>query len=164
MSVGEVLQEIRRLGCPLVLLTGGEPLLQRELPDLARRLIDTGHTVLVETGGSLDIEPLPDETIVILDIKCPGSGEAQRNRWENLAQLRQGDEVKFVLADAADYTFARDVVRSGRIPRGVEILLSPVHGTLDPRDLSRWLLEDRLPVRLNLQVHKYIWGADAKGV
>jgi 7-carboxy-7-deazaguanine synthase len=158
----EILGEVRRLGARLVLLTGGEPLLQKELPALARDLLAEGYTVLVETGGSLDISPLPERTVTILDIKCPGSGEEHRNLWSNLDRLRPGDQVKLVLADRRDYEWARGVL--GRVPRDAEVLWSPVHGVLDPRNLAAWILEDGARGRLHLQIHKYVWGAEARGV
>jgi 7-carboxy-7-deazaguanine synthase len=163
-TIEEILAEVRRLGAPLVLLTGGEPLLQHDLPELARRLLAERYEVLVETGGSLDITPLPEDCVTILDVKCPGSGEVERNLWANLGRLRPHDEVKFVLADESDYRWARDVLGRGLVPESAEVLLSPVHGQLDPRDLARWMLEDGTRGRLHLQVHKYIWGADAQSV
>jgi 7-carboxy-7-deazaguanine synthase len=163
-SRAEILAEVRRLAVPLVLLTGGEPLLQRELPELAADLLAQGHTVLVETGGSLDISALPPGCVTILDLKCPGSGEVERNIWENLARLRPGDQVKLVLADQADYLWAREVLARGELPPFVEVLLSPAHGVLDPSDLARWMLADGLRARLHLQIHKYVWGPDARSV
>jgi 7-carboxy-7-deazaguanine synthase len=163
-SRAEVLAEVQRLGVPLVLLTGGEPLLQREVPVLAADLLAQGFTVLVETGGSLDISVLPQGCVTILDLKCPGSGEVDRNCWENLNRLRPGDELKLVLADQSDYLWARDVLARKELPAFVEVLLSPVHGVLDPRDLARWMLADGLRARLHLQLHKYIWGPNVRSV
>lgn len=160
----EIRAEVRRLGAPLVLLTGGEPLLQRDLPALARELMDDGFRVMVETSGSLDISPLPEGSVVILDVKCPGSGESQHNRWSNLEHLEPCDEVKFVIADHRDWQFADNLVRSGRIPAFVEILYSPVHGSCDPKELVNWLLESGLRGRVQLQIHKVIWGAHTQGV
>ena len=160
----DIRAEVRQLGAALVLLTGGEPLLQRDLPELASELLADGHRVMVETGGHLDIEPLPHGCIVILDVKCPGSGESARNLLSNLDHLEAGDEVKFVIADEADFRFAAELVRSGRIPDCAELLYSPVYGACDARALVKWVLDSGLRGRVQLQLHKYIWGADAQGV
>jgi 7-carboxy-7-deazaguanine synthase len=146
----------------MVELTGGEPLLQRSSLEVMRRLCDAGRTVLLETGGSLPVDAVDPRVHRIVDVKCPGSGEAARNRWENLDALTARDEVKLVLADRADYEWAREVVRTRLEGKPPVVLLSPVHGALDPKDLVAWMLEDRLPARLNLQTHKYVWG-DRRG-
>jgi 7-carboxy-7-deazaguanine synthase len=165
MSLAEVLAEVERYGCPNVELTGGEPLLQKDAFALMERLLEAGHTVLVETGGHLSLERVPRAVIKVMDVKCPGSGEAARMCWDNLTRLAPHDEVKFVLRDRADYDYAVDVV--GRYDLGstvAAVLFSPVHGVLDPRTLSEWVLADRLPVRVQLQVHKYIWDPQTRGV
>jgi len=165
MSLDEVLQQVDSYGCGLVEITGGEPLLQRDVYPLMDRLLDSGKTVMVETGGHMSIEKVPAPVIKIVDVKCPGSGESHRNHWDNLANLTPHDEVKFVIKDRADYEFARDTIRRHQLAgRVAAVLFSPVHGVLDPKDLAAWILEDRLEVRLQLQVHKFIWGADARGV
>jgi 7-carboxy-7-deazaguanine synthase len=165
MSIDEVVAEVERHGCPVVEITGGEPLLQQDVSALAERLIAAGHTVLIETGGHLPIDSLPDEVRAIVDVKCPGSGEADKMYWPNLEALSKTDEVKFVIADRADFEYARDVVRRYELAgRAGAVLFSPVHGVLAPDQLAAWILADRLPVRLQLQAHKYIWGADARGV
>ena len=165
MSLDEVMAEVESYGCGLVEITGGEPLLQREVYPLMDRLLSAGRTVMVETGGHLSIEQVPEPVIKIVDVKCPGSGEAHRNEWANLARLARHDEVKFVIKDRADYEYARDVVRRHGLERRVAaVLFSPVHGVLDSKQLAAWILEDRLEVRLQLQVHKFIWGADVRGV
>jgi 7-carboxy-7-deazaguanine synthase len=165
LSVDDVAEQVRRYGCDLVELTGGEPLLQRDVYPLMDRLLENGHTVMVETGGHLSIAEVPRRVIRIVDVKCPGSGESAKNHWENLALLAPHDEVKFVLRDRADYEFARDAVtRHALAERTAAVLFSPVHGVLAPKDLAAWILEDRLTVRLQLQAHKYIWGADVRGV
>jgi 7-carboxy-7-deazaguanine synthase len=124
-----------------------------------------GKTVLLETGGHRSIARVPAAVVTILDVKCPGSGEAHRNCWENLANVRSHDEVKFVVKDRADYEYARDVIEQrSRVGRVAAIHLSPVHGVLDPKTLSEWVLADRLPVRVQLQLHKYIWSPDTRGV
>jgi len=128
-------------------------------------LLDDGRTVLLETGGHRSVERVPAAVIRIIDVKCPGSGESGKNHWPNLDHLRPADEVKFVIKDRLDYDYARDVVaRYGLIGRCAAVLFSPVHGELDPRQLAEWILADRLPVRLQLQAHKYIWGAQTRGV
>jgi 7-carboxy-7-deazaguanine synthase len=163
--VAEVVAAVERYECPLVEITGGEPLLQEEVYELIDRLLALGRTVLLETGGHRPITRVPAAVVKIVDIKCPGSGEAARNDWSNLDRLAPHDEVKFVIKDRADYQFARDVISRYDLPsRAAEILLSPVHGILDPKSLSEWVLEDHLPVRLQLQLHKYIWSPTTRGV
>ena len=164
-SVGDVIAEVRAYNCNLVEITGGEPLLQRDVYPLMRRLLAAGKTVLLETGGHLDISHVPTPVVKVVDIKCPGSGEDARNDWDNLRRLAPHDEVKFVICDQADYEFARDVVRRhGLDRRSAGVLFSPVHGVLDPTQLAIWVLGDRLSVRLQVQLHKYVWGDDARGV
>ena len=165
MSIDDIARKVDEFGCDLVELTGGEPLLQKEVYPLMRRLLDAGRTVMVETGGHLSIEKVPQEVIRIVDVKCPGSGEAARNHWDNLALLTPRDEVKFVIRDREDYEYARDVVtKYGLVARTAAVLFSPVHGVLASKDLAEWILADRLAVRLQLQAHKYIWGAEVRGV
>lgn len=165
MSVDEVLAQVQAYGCEVVEVTGGEPLLQADVYPLMQRLLDAGHTVMLETGGHRSIARVPAGVIRIVDVKCPGSGEAEKNDWSNIALLTDRDEVKFVIRDRTDYEFARDVLqRHGLDARCAAVLFSPVHGALAPKDLAAWILQDRLPARLQLQVHKYIWGADARGV
>lgn len=164
-TVEDVVSEVGTYGCQVVEVTGGEPLLQPDAPALMQALLDRGHTVLLETGGHRSLERVPAGVVTVMDIKCPGSGEADRTEWTNIDRLKPRDEVKFVIKDRRDYEFARQVVRErGLANRVAAILFSPVHGVLDPRDLAAWLLEDRLPVRLQLQVHKYIWGPTTRGV
>jgi 7-carboxy-7-deazaguanine synthase len=164
MTLDDIALEVDRLGAPLVLLTGGEPMLQRELPALAARLLGAGYRVMIETSGAHPLETLPDEVVRIVDVKTPASGESHRMRWELLASLRPRDAAKFVVADEPDYLWARDLIRKHDLSRRTEVLLSPVHGQLDPKDLVAWMLRDRLPARLNLQLHKYVWHPDARGV
>jgi len=164
-SLDEVLAEVERLGCPLVELTGGEPLLQDEVYPLMQSLLDRGRTVLLETGGHRSTARVPEAVVTILDVKCPGSGESHRNDWSNLERLRPRDEVKFVVKDRHDYEFAREVLTKFALAgRAAAIHLSPVHAVLDPRLLAEWVLEDRLPVRVQLQLHKYIWEPSTRGV
>jgi 7-carboxy-7-deazaguanine synthase len=164
MSVDEVLTTVAGYGCPLVEITGGEPLLQDEVYELMDRLLADGRTVMLETGGHRPIDRVPAQVRKIVDVKCPGSGEVDRNHWANLDQLAPHDEVKFVIADRADYEFARDVVSRRLASREKTILFSPVHGTLDPKTLSEWVLADKLPVRVQLQLHKFIWTPETRGV
>jgi 7-carboxy-7-deazaguanine synthase len=164
-TVDEILAEVARHGCRLVEITGGEPLLQPAVHSLMTALCDAGYEVLLETGGGLDISAVDRRVRRIVDIKCPASGEAENNRWENLADLRAGDELKLVLADRADYEWAARVVAERHLAElGLPIHFSPVHGRLDPAELAGWILRDRLPVRLQLQLHKYVWGAETRGV
>ncbi len=165
MSVDEVVQAVEAYGCPMVEITGGEPLLQADAATLMARLLETGRTVLVETGGHRSIAGVPEGVIRIMDIKCPGSGEAAKMDWSNLDRLTPRDQVKLVIADRADYDYARDLVGRERLDeRCGAVLLSPVHGELDPKRLAEWVLADRLPVRVQLQVHKYIWDPGTRGV
>jgi 7-carboxy-7-deazaguanine synthase len=164
LEVDEVVERVAALGVPLVELTGGEPLQQRALPELVRRLCDAGHRVLIETGGHRDISAVDARAHVILDVKTPGSGMVEHNDWDNLARLRSGDELKLVLCDRADYEWARALIRARDLGARNPVNLSPVHGALEPQDLVAWVLEDRLPVRVNLQLHKYVWGPGATGV
>ena len=164
-SVDDVLREIESFGCRLVELTGGEPLLQADVYPLMERLLGSGFQVLLETGGHVSLERVPAGVVTVMDVKCPASGETGRMDWENLARLRPRDEVKFVVQDRPDYDFARRVIAEHQLPgRVAAILMSPVHGVLEAKELAGWILADRLPVRLQLQVHKYIWGATVRGV
>jgi len=165
MSVDAVLEQVDRYRSPLVEVTGGEPLLQEDVYPLMQRLIESGRTVLLETGGQIDISRVPGAVVKVMDVKCPGSGESSKNEWSNIDRLGSRDQVKFVIKDRADYEFARDIVGQHALDRRcAAVLFSPVHGVLDPKDLSEWILDDHLPVRLQLQIHKHIWGADARGV
>ena len=164
-TLDEVVADVERYGCQLVEITGGEPLLQEDVFPLMRRLLDTGRTVLLETGGHRPIDAVPDEVIKIVDVKCPASGESDKNDWRNLDALAPHDEVKFVIQDRRDYEFAVDVVRRHRLAdRCAAILFSPVHDVLHPRTLSEWMLVDKVPARLQVQLHKYIWPASTRGV
>ncbi|MEO5768524.1 MAG: radical SAM protein [Polyangia bacterium] len=164
MSVAEVVAAVDKLAVPLVLLTGGEPMLQREIGDLAARLLTDGYRVMIETSGAHPLDRLPPEVVRIVDMKTPGSGETGRMRLEVLEGLRAQDAVKFVICNEDDYRWAVDMIRNRGLAGRTEILLSPAHGQVDPRDLVAWILRDRLPARLNLQLHKYVWPPDARGV
>jgi 7-carboxy-7-deazaguanine synthase len=163
--IADVLDEVERFDCPLVEVTGGEPLLQEDVYPLMQELVDRGKTVLLETGGHRSTARVPEPVVTILDIKCPGSGEAARTDWGNLERLRPHDEVKFVIKDRADYEYARDsIARHSLAARVAAIHMSPVHGVLDPKTLSEWVLTDHLPARVQLQLHKYIWSPEMRGV
>ena len=165
MTVDEVLAEVKRHDCPLVEITGGEPLLQDDVYPLMNRLLADGRRVMLETGGHRPIDRVPAGVAKIVDVKCPGSGEADKNHWPNLDALAPDDEVKFVVKDRDDYEFARRVIAErGLDARARAVLLSPVHGELDPRTLSEWMLADHLHARLQLQLHKYIWSPNERGV
>ncbi len=165
MARADVLAQALALGTQLVELTGGEPLLQPGALPLLAELCDAGRSVLLETSGEADVSGVDGRVHKIMDLKAPGSGESHRNRWENLEHLGARDEVKFVLLDRADYEWMRATIAE-RAPqaRGARLLASPVWGALDPAELVRWVLEDGLPVRVNLQLHKILWGKDAEGV
>jgi len=163
-AVTDVLAEAHGFGTELIEVTGGEPLLQPGVYPLMSGLCDRGHTVLLETSGALDIGRVDPRVVRIVDLKCPGSGEEAKNRWENIALLTSRDEVKFVLADRADYEWARDVIARHDLARGGAVLLSVAHGALAPADVVAWMLADRLPARFQLQMHKVIWDPNARGV
>lgn len=165
MPRAEVLERALALETPLVELTGGEPLLQAGAPQLLSELCDAGRTVLLETSGERDISAVDPRVHRIVDLKAPGSGESHRNRWDNVAHLTPRDEVKLVLADRRDYEWARAVIAEHRLhERAGTVLVSCVHGELAPQDLVAWMLEDKLPARFQLQMHKHVWDADATGV
>lgn len=151
----------REMGLDTVLVTGGEPLAQKETPRLLQNLAKN-YRVLLETNGSLPLKNVPPDVIVIVDVKCPGSGMAEQHCWENLELLKETDEVKFVIADLQDFNYALDVVRKFVLHERVTVLFSPIFGRLNPADLSEWILATRLPIRLNMQLHKYIWSPDER--
>jgi 7-carboxy-7-deazaguanine synthase len=165
MSIDEVLEQVRGLGRDLVEVTGGEPLLQKEVYSLMQRLLSEGYRVLLETSGERSVAQVPTEVVKIVDVKCPDSGEADCFDISNLDCMAAHDQVKFVIASRRDYEFARDFTRRHDLgSRFAAVLFSPVHGTLNLEDLARWILEDRLNVRFGYQLHKLIWGAEACGV
>lgn len=165
MERADVLARALAFGTPLVELTGGEPLLQPGTIPLLRELCDSGRTVLLETSGERDISHVDPRVHRIVDLKAPGSHESHSNRWENIEHLTERDEIKIVLADRTDYEWAKRVIEEHGLPNRVNaVLLSCVWWELDPKDLVRWVLEDKLPVRVQIQMHKVIWGADTQGV
>jgi 7-carboxy-7-deazaguanine synthase len=170
MTIDRIVAEVRERPARLVEITGGEPLAQPAAGALADALLAEGFTVLVETSGAVDVSGLDERVHKIMDLKCPGSGESHRNLWANLEHLTARDEVKFVVKDRADYEWARDVIRDRGLDRRVEdgslraLLVSPVWGDVDLEALAGWILEDALPVRFQLQLHKLVWGPDRAGV
>lgn len=166
ISVDEVMAQVRAFGCNLVEVTGGEPLAQAEGLKLIRQLCDEGFEVLIETGGYVSTESVDQRAKVILDVKCPGSGEDERNHWPNLYLLRADrDEVKFVIANRTDWDFACDIIDRFQLEtRARAILISPVWGKIDLKEMAAWILDSGLNVRLQLQLHKYIWGPEVRGV
>ena len=170
MDLDEIVRQVREHGCSLVEVTGGEPLAHPNAFPLVTRLLDKGFTVLVETSGAFDVSPVDARAHRIMDLKCPGSGESHRNLWENLDHLTERDEVKFVVKDREDYEWMRDTIRGRGLDARMEdgtlraLLTSPVWGEIDLEDFASWILEDALPVRFQVQLHKLIWGADRKGV
>ena len=163
MSIDEVVDRVRAYGCNLVEITGGEPLAQSEAFELIRRLADDGFEVLIETSGSIDIAPVDPRATIILDVKCPGSGEVEKNRWSNLEHLGANGEIKFVIADRADYEWARAAIEERQLDRWT-LLFSPVWGEMDMKSLAEWMLADHVPARFQTQLHKHIWGPDVHGV
>lgn len=170
MTLDGIVARVEEIGTRLVELTGGEPLVHPGAFELARRLLDRGFTVLVETSGAVDVAPLDPRAHRIMDLKCPGSGEESRNLWSNLDHLTGADEVKFVVTDRIDYEWTRDVILSRGLDRRVRegslraLLVSPVWEKLDFQELAGWILQDHLPVRYQIQLHKVIWGANVPGV
>ena len=163
-TVEQVVERVSGFGCELVEVTGGEPLLQAEAIDLMRELLARGHEVLLETGGSLPIDAVPPGVRRIVDLKCPASGESDRNRWENLHALRPGDELKFVIADRDDYEWAKGVLRARALHQRATVLFSAVEDRLPGGELARWVLDDGLPVRMQVQMHKVLWPQATRGV
>jgi 7-carboxy-7-deazaguanine synthase len=166
MSVEEIVAEVRRVGgaCRLVELTGGEPLLQKEIGTLAQALLDAGYTVLCETSGSVPVDRVPARVVKIMDLKAPASGEAEANDWTNLERLDPArDELKVVIADRGDYDWAVAQLRERGLDR-FTVHFAPAFGTMDRRQLAEWILADGLPVRLGLQLHKFVWATETRGV
>lgn len=160
-----IVEEIRSHACRLVEITGGEPLAQPAVHSLIARLLDDGYTVLIETGGGLSIAQVDPRVVLVYDIKCPDSGEMDSNHWPNLDLLKPGiDEVKLVLASRGDYEWAVDLIRTRGLAERHTILFSPAHGLLEPKQLAEWILEDVLPVRLQVPLHKIVWGPEVRGV
>jgi 7-carboxy-7-deazaguanine synthase len=164
MSLEEVLERIKQYDCRLVEITGGEPLHQKETPSLVKSLCSAGYEVLIETSGAIDVSGVDRRARLIMDVKCPGSGMMDRMNWDNLTHLGQKDEAKFVIKDRADYDWAVEIVRQYDLASRCSVLFGPVFGALEPRQLAEWILADRLPIRFQLQLHKYVWAPDMRGV
>jgi 7-carboxy-7-deazaguanine synthase len=158
MTFEEITRQVKSYDTPLVCVTGGEPLAQRNCGRLLSLLSEQGYDVSLETSGALDIADIDQRVTIVMDIKTPGSGEAERNRWENLEYLKPGDQLKFVLCDRADYDWARQLVVERELAQKFSVLFSPTWGRLPERTLAEWILQDRLQVRFQLQLHKYLWG------
>jgi len=164
MSIEDIVHRISAYPLDLVEITGGEPLGQKDTPRLCQAILDLGVKVLIETSGSYSIDVLPEPVIRIMDIKCPGSGEAESNDWDNIFRLKPSDEVKFVIADKNDFDWAVNVVKRNDLLGICPVLFSPVHGKVDLEAFAQWILQSRMPIRMQLQMHKFIWGADRRGV
>jgi 7-carboxy-7-deazaguanine synthase len=160
----QVLERVRAYKCPLVEITGGEPLLQHEVHSLIDRLLLEGYEVLIETGGSLDVGRLDPRVVKIVDLKAPGSGMEGQNNLDNIQYLDRKDQIKFVVADRRDYEWAKQMMAEHALAEKAQVLFSPVFGELQPRELAEWILADRLPARLQIQLHKYLWDPDRRGV
>jgi 7-carboxy-7-deazaguanine synthase len=157
-DIDAILDEVKSYGAKHVCVTGGEPLSQKRCIDLLQKLCDAGYDVSLETSGAIDVSDVDVRVSRVVDVKAPGSGEVERNLWSNLDVLTARDQIKFVLADRADYDWARAVIAQRDLSKRCDILLSPVYGKLEPRDLAAWILADRLPVRMQIQLHKVLWG------
>lgn len=158
MTLNEIMEEVARHGAHYVTVTGGEPLAQRNCLALLRALCDAGYAVSLETSGALDVSDVDGRVMKVVDLKTPGSGEMEKNLWSNLEHLNPQDEIKFVLCDEADYRWARQVLAERKLAERCAVLFSPTQGELAPRDLAEWILRDHLPVRLQVQLHKLLWG------
>lgn len=158
MEIDDIMQKVAEYGAHYVTVTGGEPLAQRDCHVLLTRLCDAGYSVSLETGGAMDIANVDPRVSVILDIKTPGSGELEKNLWGNLAHLKARDEVKFVLCDHADYLWAKELLDKQPLHRTCSVLFSPVYSQVNPTELAEWILADKLPVRMQVQLHKILWG------
>ena len=164
LSIEQIVATVDSYDCRLVEVTGGEPLAQSEVFPLIHKLGDRGYEVLIETSGAIDTSQVDTRAHIILDVKCPGSGMSDRMHWPNVTRLTMKDEAKFVLLDRSDYEWACDILARYELAKRCVVLMSPVFGSLDPRQLAEWVLADRLPVRLQLQLHKLIWTPDMRGV
>ena len=165
MEIPDIINKVESFNCQLIEVTGGEPLLQKNTPALVSNLLDRGHTVLIETNGTLDIQAIDPRCIRIVDIKCPGSGESAKTRFSNFEHLSPRDQVKFVITDRADYEYARNLLSDKwQNQPPVSVLFSPAFGMLDPAVLAEWILDGHLPVRLQLQLHKILWPTAERGV
>lgn len=163
-SIEEIVERVNSYHCKLVEITGGEPLLQENTALLAKSLCDAGCRVLMETNGTIDIKDVDKRVVLIMDIKTPGSGSTKKVRWENITKLKKDDEVKFVLTDKKDYLWAKDIIKQYGLAERASILISVAYGSLEPKEAAQWILDDGLDVRFQLQLHKYIWDPEKRGV
>ena len=165
MSLEAIMDQVHQLSCNLVEITGGEPLAQEQTFELIQRLSNEGYEVLIETGGFFSTEKVDPRAKIVLDVKCPASGEEGRNHWPNLERLRPGkDEVKFVIADEGDWLYAREIIERHQLDKRSAVLISPAWGQVDLQSLANWVSGSGLDVRMQLQLHKYVWGPEARGV
>ena len=164
MKIDEILKEIKKYSCNLVEVTGGEPLLQKNCINLLNELIKNKYDVLLETSGSLSISDVPNKVINIIDFKCPSSKMDSKNMWDNINYLKKNDEIKFVIGDRIDYEWTKQKIEEYKLNQVCDLLISPVYGEIEPKEIVKWILEDNLKVRFQIQMHKEIWSADKKGV
>ena len=164
MKIDEILKEIKKYSCNLVEVTGGEPLLQKNCINLLNELVKNKYDVLLETSGSLSISDVPNKVINIIDFKCPSSKMDSKNMWKNINYLKKNDEIKFVIGDRNDYEWTKQKIEEFKLNQICDILISPVYGKIEPKEIVKWILEDNLKVRFQIQIHKEIWPADKKGV
>lgn len=163
MSVDQVVRAITKYDCPMVMITGGEPLMQESSYALIDKLLDAGYQVMLETNGTQDIQRIPEGVMSVVDFKCPSSGESDKILYSNIDFLTPTDNAKFVIGDRADYEWASDLIFDYGLVELCEVLMSPVHGSIEPRTLAEWILKDHMPVRLQMQLHKLLWGAEVEG-
>ena len=163
VSVDELLSIVDGSNTEFVEITGGEPLIQEDVPELIEKLLDKGYKVIVETSGNQDIGRIKGGAIVVMDIKCPSSGESKKNNWLNLDKLKKGDQVKFVIGSREDYEWAKGIINKCKLTEKVTVLMSVVYDVLDPKELINWILEDNINVRFQPQLHKLIWGGNVRG-
>ena len=164
MSIDQIVEEVKKLKCPLVEITGGEPLLNEEVYPLIDKLLAENFQLLLETNGSLDISRVDGRVARIVDIKCPSSGMSHKMYWDNIKHLRHSDEVKFVIGSRLDYVWCREIIEKYQLQKRAKISLSLMYGKLKPEKLAGWMLADNLPARLQIQLHKYIWPGRERGV
>lgn len=163
MSVDQVVRAVTKYDCPMVMITGGEPLMQESSYTLIDKLLDAGYQVMLETNGTQDIQRIPEGVMSVVDFKCPSSGESDKILYSNIDFLTPTDNAKFVIGDRADYEWASDLIFDYGLVELCEVLMSPVHGSIEPQTLAEWILKDHMPVRLQLQLHKLLWGAEVEG-
>jgi len=164
ISIEQVIDEVKKYDCKLVEVTGGEPLVQEESIELMKRLCDEGYEVMLETGGSLSIKNVDPRVMIIMDLKCPSSGMLKKNLYENIDYIKPTDEIKFVIGNREDYEWSKGIIEKYNLPSKCSILISVVFGELEPITLAEWILQDKLNVRFQLQMHKFIWDPTTKGV